>query len=165
MKTIGLALLAVLALSCGSNDDAPVGGRDASIPATDPLLGTWVAEIDEYEAVRMKFDGENWELADLMLLTSGDFGIRIDQGTYSLSSGTSATLRMRASSCQGVEPMKGNTLSMTFSRDGQSLSVTMGTLYLVLQAKSSPPTGMGTATIGCFAEDGTFTPHPTAPVP
>jgi hypothetical protein len=185
MRTLLVAL--VLVIGCGSNEAAsPFGAPDAAVAVgkdagpdlgpdlgpdsspdvfVDPLIGTWVNAADPNQAFRFKFDGTNFELDSLVSLSNGDVGMFIQQGTYSFASNTAARLRLRASSCQGVRAIANTTSDMPFERAGNSLSVTIGTVYLVMQLSTTPPTGMGTATIGCFKDDGTFVAHVTSPVP
>jgi len=100
----------------------------------------------------------------LVLLSDGTYGMRIDQGTYSLS-GSTINARLRSSSCQGVIAFSGSNATWTFSKTGNSLSVNTGTTYLPASFKRLQPTGMGIAVIGCFKADGTFVAHATAVVP
>jgi hypothetical protein len=81
-----------------------------------------------------------------------------------VTSSTTAKLYLKSSSCSGVKAYSGNNLVLNFERNGNSLSTTTGTSYMVFQLKSTPPTGMGSATIGCIQDDGTFVAHATAPV-
>lgn len=193
MRALLVAL--VLAIGCGSNNAAgPTGSPDAAVPPgadagpdlgpdvapdlgpdlgpdsipdafVDPLIGTWIDEVQTDQVIRFKFDGTNWELDLLFRLTDGTYGMDIKQGTYIVTSSTSAKLRIKAASCQGVVPLAGNTLDLAFDRNGNALSTTIGTAYLVFQLKSTPPSGMGAAIIGCFKSDGAFVEHATAPVP
>lgn len=158
MRTLLVAFV-VLFAGCDSNydDDAPSG------PKPSDVVGNWIFE-KSYEAVRLNFDGVNFELDYAEMLNSGSVGMLVQKGTYTVT-GSTAQLRLRASSCQGVEPLSGNSMTLNFARSGDTLTVTMGTLYMVMQLRTAPPTSMASATIGCFDDEGYFTPHATTPLP
>jgi hypothetical protein len=168
MRRLIVAL--VLVIGCGSNEAAgPLGSPDAAAPKDtgspgDQLLGTWLYEISSNAAVRLKFDGANFEQDVISLLTDGSYGMSINQGTYTVA-GDTISLRLKSSSCQGVEPIPSNTSSWTFTRDGTALSINNGKKYTTYQLKTTPPTGTGSAVIGCFKSDDTFVAHAAAPVP
>ena len=170
-----LASLAFLVLAgCGSStppvttpDAAPdVLVADVFTPDVfvDPVIGTWIDQIDTNSLIRFKFDGTNFEMDVLEVLTDGTYGMRIDQGTYSLTA-SSINARVKSSSCQGVIAFAGNSATWSYTKSGNSLSVNTGTTYLVCQLATNPPTGMGIAAIGCFKADGTFVAHAASPVP
>lgn len=168
MRKLIVAL--VLVIGCGSNEAAgPLGSPDAAVSkdagATgDQLVGTWIYEISSNAAVRVKFDGSNFEQNVISLLTDGTYGMSINQGTYTVA-GDTISLRLKSSSCQGVEPITSNTSSWTFTRDGTALSINNGKSYTTYQLKTAPPTGTGSAAIGCFKSDDTFVAHSASPVP
>ncbi len=183
MKILIASLVLLALVACGSNgSSSPPFTPDASAlpdvaPAipdaapdtfVDPLLGTWIDQVDSSgnTTIRFKFDGTNFEMDILELLTDGTYGMRIDQGTYTLTPATSTiNVRLMSSSCQGVISFSGNAGAWTYSKTGNSLSVNTGTSYLACQLETSAPTGMGAAVIGCFKSDGTFIAHSASPVP
>jgi hypothetical protein len=180
LKTIGLALVSLLVLSCSSGGDSetpanrdaapgPEAGLEAGPEAqvdvfVDPLIGTWIDQISDTLVTRVKFDGTNFERDAIYELQSGAFGMVMDTGTYTLST-SEITARVRSSSCYGVLPFAGNTATWKYVRDGNSLSLTINTSYLLFQLATSAPKGMGVASIGCVEDDGTFVEHATQPVP
>jgi hypothetical protein len=189
MRKFSLALVALSLVGCDSGYPAVSPGKLDASPSTpdtappapdlapvqpdvlapsdpppDPLIGTWVTTYNDTQAIRFKFDVANWEMDTIAPLSDGTYGMVIDQGTYSRTA-TTATLRVKSSSCQGVRPFSSTTMTMPFTRDGTSLSVTLGTTYLVCQLKTTPPTGMASATIGCFDTAGYWVAHASQPVP
>lgn len=166
MKIPCLALALLVALGCdsGAEDDytPPTGGGGSG--GTSSLQGTWVDVVSDSEAIRAIFGASTWEMDGLFLLNSGRYAMEVMKGTYS-ASGSSLTLRLTGYSCQGVQSAGGNTMSATWRRSGTALELTLaGSLYLVMQ-QGGLPTGMGSATIGCIKDDGTFVAHPVTAVP
>lgn len=194
MKTLLASLVLLVFAGCGSSGsstplatpDASAGSPDAWVGApdawsstdaysapdvyvpdafVDPLIGTWIDQVDTNNVLRLKFDGTNYEVDSLSLLTDGTYGMRIDQGTYSLPNATTVNLRLRSSTCQGVISFAGNAANWTYTKSANSLSVTTSSAFLLFQRGTTSPTGMGIAALGCFKDDGTFIAHSSSPVP
>lgn len=163
MKIIIATLGLVLFGGCGSNDAPESTGKKDASPVVS-IEGTWIDELNADLVIRAKFDATNFELDGLYLLTDGTYGMQIDQGTYSLS-GSNINSRLKSSSCQGVKSITNPAQTWTFERQGDSLNLNTGKAYLAFQLRTSPPTGMGGATIGCVKDDGSFIDHATSPVP
>ena len=165
MKTL-LASLVLLALaSCGSNGSSTPN----TTPSSSSLSGTtWVDQIDTNTAMAMAFTSStNWKADMVAALVDGSYGVQIDSGTYAIS-GTTLALTKTSSSCEGVATATvKKTNADTVSRDGTTLTLTSGdgTHVAMFQLDSTPPTGMGIATIGCFDNNNQFVTHAVTTVP
>ena len=156
-----LVLAFVALLGCGSDNS---GGAPTPDAAVSPLVGTWLDVVGSTDAIQLTFAATTWKYQYLAQMTSGSYGVDIDSGTYTVS-GDALTLTITASSCQGVMPTTSNTKHGTFTRQGNSLQLTMSTTLLAFQLETAPPSGMGAAIVGCFDNSGTFTAHAVTSVP
>jgi len=163
MRRIILAL-AFTVIGCGSTEPAPEATPDAAAPLSSQLVGKWTRQINDTAAERLIFDGTNFEDDIVAQLTDGTFGMEIDQGTYSVTTTGKVAMKLTMSSCQGVKPITNTSQTWTVTREGTALTVNTGTQFITYQLKTDPPTGTGSAKIGCMMSDG-FTAHASAPVP
>ncbi len=148
--TLVVLLAAVAASGCGSG-------------SSDPLQGTWVDNPGTAAAVQAIFKGDAWEIDTISVLTTGSTGLESDSGTYVLS-GSTIMFTTTKSSCEGVDTVA-KTFTATFSTQGQSLTMNLGTTVLLFQKATAPPQGMGGASVGCFDSQGNFTVNPIKTVP
>lgn len=159
MQNLLASLVLVALVGCGAEDSGAPNN-----PSAGSLQGSWLDSV-EGNSLLLTFSGSTWKMQELFALNSGKIGLEIDSGSFT-SSGNTFTLTWNASSCEGVlPPMSGKARAGTFSQQGTALTLTFGTSVLVFQKSSGIPTGMGTATIGCLKDDGTFITHAVTTIP
>lgn len=131
----------------------------------DQLEGTWVVPASSASscALQADFHSGAYELDLLCPLTNGGAGIQVESGTYT-TSGNAYTTVATKSTCQGVQPVT-KTETGNYSRQGTSLTATIGTTVLQLQLATAPPSSTGSGTLGCFDDQGNFTANPITAVP
>jgi len=149
MKTLVLAALGLLAAACSSSD----GG--ASGTGVD---GTWqVALANSCEGTYV-FNGNKYSDNAICTLTNGDYGVQIEDGTFT-TSGNDIDFVPTQSSCVSASGASTD----TFSVQGQQLVLGFPQGTQVILEKVTPGTASGGAVIedGCWDSTLTnFTPHP-----
>lgn len=131
----------LLALGCGTDPE--------------PWEGDWFADGGEC-GVGLSLKPSAYTVS--IVCGSGTaVGLQIEAGTLQ-ASGNVLTFTPKRGTCPGpAGPYTG-----TWARNGRGLGVTVETNLVLFQPLDAPGTSTGTATLGCYADDGTFTPHALA---
>ena len=149
MKMNGYALLCVVVLGCGDGEAKPA------------IVGTWLAESEgPYEcAYGITFEDDGGYLeATICKLNDGSYGVEGYGGTYETSDGT-ATLHQTHGTC-AASPL---TVRVQYDVDGDTLTLQNEKgLKVLSRAGDSDETIQ--SQYGCYAQDGSFTPRPLAPL-
>ncbi len=145
-----VVLACVPSLSCSSSDS---GGSSSG------LDGTWQLTNAAGCPITIAFKGNTFSQNALCLLTSGNYGVEIENGTYSTSNGEIDFLPTQAS-C----PANAVADTDPYSIQGQNLIITFGATQAIFQ-KITPSTVNGGAVLedGCWdfsTSPATFTQHP-----
>jgi hypothetical protein len=154
MRFSGLLALALLVQACGGDDNesddkegiTPNALSDSSWVYID-LAGGCILAYDFFS------DGSYSE----NIVCGGGVSRQVEQGTYALD-GIALTFTTLASSCQITVPASHAVIA---SISGDNLQLEWpGTKVALARVPGAPSKGGSTtATIGCFADDGTFSPR------
>jgi len=142
----------LLALVCGCGSSSP----------GDRLDGDWLfTNAEQTGGIALSFKGSSYSVASMVLTSSSSFEASVDKGTFAATDSTIA-MTPTQSSCPGPDPA--SVVNYRFVGSSLALSDSSGTT--VTFAPNNGPSGSTTVVIqtGCFAQDGTFTPAPVAPV-
>jgi hypothetical protein len=145
-----LLALALVAAACG----------DGSEQEGDLIEGKWIVEDDQFDcAFGLVLDGDQFETDYICTLESGNIAIEASAGTYELDDGE-FVFRTTHGSCPGSP----STERMAYKLKGDLLTVTRPAGVVVFErlAEGDGPGSSGSATYGCFDDDGFFQPMPVS---
>jgi hypothetical protein len=145
-----IALAAAVALAaCGSDDE--------SRPAIE---GDWLYVHDGgFDCATGASFGDDgtFELAVLCSLEGGGYGIQLSTGDYDVLDDDEVELRFTRSSCPGGTR---ETTVVRWRVEGDQLSLVDDAGAILLERNDAEPGGGAQVTVGCWGEDGSFSPHP-----
>jgi len=138
---LSAALLAAVA-GCGRSENELAG--------TDWILPHGACA----EAVSFNHS-DGYAMAYGCLLPSGDAGVQVEKGDYVVAYGSKLLTYPAKTSCLAQSSME----SATFVYSGSTLTIQTADSVLEFM-RTNPSDATGVAVLGCFNEDGSFTPGP-----
>lgn len=150
-RMLGIAALCAV-LGCG--DDG--GGSSPQ----DRLQGVWISESDEFECLySVGFDGDYVELKEVCVLEGGGIAVVLHSGSFTATEDR-VSISVEASTCANPRVAR----SASYSFQGESLSLVLPDGVIWFERAPPPSGGSGSATFGCFDDEGFFEPRSIGPV-